>query len=93
MECEELDVLREPRLIESDPYHRGKTVDQVLREIRTEWKVVTIACSRPCAFLSPNNLCQIYPTRPNACVGMEAWDEQCQMARESVGLPPLLPSE
>jgi Fe-S-cluster containining protein len=91
VEAEELDVLREPRIIEADPHHQGKTLEQMIREIREEWKAVVIACSRPCPFLGADNLCQIYPTRPNACVGMEAGDEQCQMARVAAGLTPLEP--
>ena len=91
VEAEELDVLREPRIIDADPHHRGKTVDQMVHEIQTEWKAVILACSRPCMFLGRDNHCQIYPTRPNACVGMQAGDEQCQQARATIGLPPLPP--
>jgi Fe-S-cluster containining protein len=91
VEAEELDVLREPRIIDADSHHRGKSVEQMVHEIQTEWKAVILACSRPCMFLGEDNLCQIYPTRPNACVGMQAGDEQCQDARAANGLPPLLP--
>jgi Fe-S-cluster containining protein len=64
----------------------------VLHELQTEFgKAIIIACSRPCAFLGPDNLCSIYPTRPNCCVGMQAGDEQCQEARAALGLPPLEP--
>ena len=34
-----------------------------------------------------SNLCSIYPTSPNACVGMQAGDEQCRDARAVEGLP------
>lgn len=91
VECEDLDVLREPRLIEADPHWEGANVDRVLHELRTDMKVVIIACGRPCPFLGAENLCTIYPTRPNSCVGMEAGDEQCQEARAAEGLPPLEP--
>ena len=93
VEGEDLDVLREPRLIDVDRYHAGKSVDQVVREMREEMKIVLLACGRPCAFLGQDNICMIYPTRPNCCVGMEAGDEQCQEARAAEGLPPLLPVE
>jgi uncharacterized protein len=93
VEADDVDVLREPRLIDADPYHRGKSVAQVVDEIQTEWKAVILACCRPCPFLGMDNACTIYPTRPNDCVAMEAGDEQCQYAREAAGLPPLLPSE
>jgi len=91
IEADDLDVLREPRLIEADPHHAGKPVQQIMHEIQTEWKAVLLACGSPCAFLGADNTCTIYPTRPNACVGMQAGDEQCQNARAEQGLSPLLP--
>lgn len=92
VEIEGIDLLREPRLIESDPHWQGQNIDIVLRELQGEFgKAVIIACGRPCAFLNAENHCSIYPTRPNACVGMEAGDEQCQNARERAGLPRLEP--
>lgn len=91
VEADDLDVLREPRLIDADPHHRGKPVAQVVSEIRSEMKAVIIACGHPCFFLGPDSLCAIYQTRPNACVGMEAGDEQCQDARAAHGLPLLQP--
>jgi Fe-S-cluster containining protein len=90
VECDELDVLREPRLIDVDPHHRGKTVHQMVYEIQTEWKAVMLVIGKPCPFLAENK-CSIYPTRPNCCVGMQAGDEQCQQCRATEGLPPLLP--
>jgi Fe-S-cluster containining protein len=91
VETDDLDVLREPRLIDADPHHRGKSVAQMVLEIRTEMKAVIIACGSACPFLGTDNGCTIYPTRPNACVGMEVGDEQCQDARARQGLPPLPP--
>ncbi len=91
VEADDLDVLREPRLIDADPHHAGKSVHQIVHEIRTDMKAIILACGKPCVFLGPDNACAIYSTRPNCCVGMEAGDEQCQEARESAGLPPLLP--
>jgi Fe-S-cluster containining protein len=92
VEADELDVLREPRIIESDPHWRDRTAEAVLHELRSEFgKAVVLACSRPCTFLGSDNLCTIYPTRPNVCVGMEAGDEQCQAARLAAGLAPLAP--
>jgi len=93
VQAEELDVLREPRLIDADPHHRGKSVEQMVHEIATEWKAVMLACGSPCSFLGSDNRCTIYPTRPNDCVGMQAGDEQCQQARAAEGLPPLEPIE
>jgi Fe-S-cluster containining protein len=91
IEADDLDVLREPRLIDADRHHAGKSVDQMVHEIQTEWKAILLACGSPCLFLGTDNRCSIYPTRPNVCVGMQAGDEQCQEARAAVCLPPLLP--
>lgn len=92
VEADELDVLREPRIIEADPHYKGKTAEQVLVELQTDFgRAVILACSRPCPFLNADKQCAIYPTRPNACVGMQAGDEQCQDARAAQGLAPLLP--
>lgn len=94
VEAEELDLLREPRLIESDPHYAGKSAEEVLVQLQTDvGRAIILACSRPCTFLGSDNKCGIYPTRPNVCVGMQAGDEQCQSAREAEGLPPLLPNE
>jgi hypothetical protein len=93
VEADDIDVLREPRIIEADPHHRGTPVDQMVHAIQTEWKAVILACGRPCTFLTEANRCAIYPTRPNCCVGLQAGDEQCQESRQAAGLPPLLPVE
>lgn len=92
VEADDLDVLREPRLIDADRHHKGKTVQQMVHEIQTEWKAVMLSCGTACSFLNAANLCSIYPTRPNCCVGLQAGDEQCQMARDAEGLPPLCPA-
>jgi len=91
VEADDLDVLREPKLIDADPHHRGNTVEVVVSEIQTEWKAVILACGTPCSFLGPDKLCVIYPTRPNCCVAMQAGVDQCQDARLIAGLPPLEP--
>lgn len=91
VEADDLDVLREPRLINADPHHADKSVEQLVMEIQTDMKVILLACGSRCAFLGADNACTIYPTRPNACVGMQAGDEQCQTARAEQGLAPLLP--
>ncbi len=91
VEADDLDVLREPRLINGDPECCGKSVEQMVSEIQQHGKIVLLACGSPCSFLGTDNVCSIYPTRPNACVAMQAGDEQCQDARLAVGLAPLLP--
>ena len=91
VEADELDVMREPRLIDADRSHAGRTVLQVLQGIQDNMQCVIVACGSPCMFLGTDNACTIYPTRPNACVGMQPGDEQCQQARIDNGLPPLKP--
>ena len=91
VEADDLDVLREPRLIDVDRHHRGKSVEQMVLEIQTDMKAVILACGVSCPFLDSDNACTIYPTRPNACVGMQPGDEQCQEARAAEGLAPLEP--
>lgn len=91
VETDALDILREPRLIDADPHHRGKSVDQMVHEIENEWKAVILTGRGPCTFLDAGNCCSIYPTRPNCCVALQAGDEQCQDARAAEGLPPLEP--
>lgn len=89
VECEDLDILREPRLIDADRHHRGKTVERLLDDYGKGMAVI-IAIGKPCPFLAENQ-CSIYPTRPNCCVGLQAGDEQCQESRAAEGLPPLPP--
>ena len=92
VEADDLDVLREPRIVEADLHYSGKPVEQILVELQTDiGRAVILACGQPCAFLGQDNRCTIYPTRPNCCVGLQAGDEQCQQARADAGLSPLLP--
>jgi Fe-S-cluster containining protein len=92
VEADDLDVLREPRLIGADRHHAGKSVERMVQDIQTEMMAVILACGSQCPFLGGDNRCTIYPTRPNVCVGMQAGDEQCQEARAAEGLPPLEPT-
>ena len=94
VEADELDLIREPRLIESDPDDTAKSYDQVLADLQQGiGKVLVIACGTdfPCKFLGADDRCTIYPTRPNDCVAMQAGDEQCQVARVAAGLSRLQP--
>jgi len=92
VEADELDVLREPRLIDADPKRSGQSYDQVLADLAEPGRCLLIAVNRPCTLLDAENRCSIHPTRPNACVAMQAGDEQCRMARQSAGLPSLEPT-
>jgi len=89
VEVEDIDIIREPRLIEADRHHAGKTIEKMLDDYQ-RGMVVIISCSKPCPFLAENK-CTIYPTRPNCCVAFEAGSDDCQDCRRAEGLPPLLP--
>lgn len=93
VEADELDVLREPLLLSADSgkWCASMTPDEIRSHLEQDYACLVIAGNRPCTFLGKDNLCRIYPTRPNACVGMQAGDEQCQAARAATGLAPLLP--
>jgi Fe-S-cluster containining protein len=91
VEADDLDFEREPAIKDCDPFYRDKSVT-VTRELLSDgMRVIMLAggTDRPCSLLDCENRCTIYPTRPNSCVGMQAGDEQCQMARQSLGIPPL----
>ena len=95
VEVYDLDVLREPKLATAGirDWAALLTRKELMAELEQEGKCLTIACGedRPCVFLRQDGRCSIYPTRPNACVAMQAGDDQCQQARCAVGLPPLEP--
>lgn len=91
VEVGELDVVREPHLATAAmPLHPNQTHDTLMAELK-EGRCLVIAGVDPCKFLTTTFKCAIYPTRPNACVAMEAGDQQCQLARVSAGLCPLEP--
>ena len=93
VEADEIDLMREPRLIEAEPSLAGQPVAQVLERLQDDIGFsILVACgpNRPCPFLADKK-CSIYPTRPNVCVAMQAGDEQCQEARKATGLEPLAP--
>lgn len=88
VEANYLDVLREPRLLDADVTGRQTTITELAED---DGRCILLAASQPCGFLSPEDRCTIYPTRPNVCVEMQAGDEQCQDARCRSGLAPLEP--
>ena len=79
------DLLREPRLNE----HMTK-----LREPGIDFEIGYLNCLRngACPFLDDENRCSIYPTRPVACVVFPAGSEECQEARRTFDISPLLPT-
>lgn len=88
VEASWLDLEREPKIKDSDPFYVDKTLDETRSMLADEMRVIVMVCgsSRPCSMLGENQQCQIYPTRPNVCVAMEAGSEQCQEARQQMGL-------
>ena len=89
VEADLLDLLREPRLLKADPHRSGWSFDAAARDLEEEGRCLLVSGDTRCPFLGAESRCSIYPTRPNACVGMQAGDEQCQEVRSEVGLPPL----
>lgn len=91
VEAYDLDVLREPHLATADigEWTREMVYKDLMAELEQDGKCLVIAGSEPCKFLRESGTCTIYPTRPNACVAMQAGSEQCQEARKVEGLPPL----
>lgn len=72
IEATELDAWREPRIAAECKELKGM-----------DGPVWSIACGpeNPCPFHLRDRTCEIYPTRPNACVGFEPGGEQCREVR------------
>lgn len=93
VEADVVDLLREPRLKGADPYYSGMSSDEVLNLFMADTGraiILTCGTERPCPFLDAESKCTIYPTRPNACVAMQAGDDQCEQARIEIGLEKLM---
>jgi Fe-S-cluster containining protein len=78
------DLIREPRLAAVSKQFRtaegpcGFTVGgEDDGETLHEGVCHLLTAGKPCPMLGPNNLCTIYPTRPNCCVGFPAGGTQC----------------
>jgi len=94
VEVYDLDVLRQPKLLDShiSLWTRELTRETLMNALEEDGKCLVIAGSPyPCAFLREDNTCDIYPTRPNVCVGMQAGSEQCQESRRAEEMAPLEP--
>lgn len=84
IEISQLDVVREPRLLEHAELMDGNGAI----EYESPWqKEYMLACAKPCGLLGQDKRCGIYPTRPNVCVSFEAGGSRCQDARQAKGLP------
>ena len=89
VEADWLDLLREPRLLEADRHGAGWSFDAAAKDLEDEGRSLLIAGGTRCPFLGAESRCSIYPTRPAACVAMEAGGEQCLEVRHQARLPPL----
>lgn len=95
VEAYDLDVWREPRLATAAiaQWTRGMTLQTLMEDLEQDGKCLIIAGGADaCRFLRHDNACDIYPTRPNVCVAMQAGDDQCQQSRRAEGLPDLKPA-
>jgi Fe-S-cluster containining protein len=83
VECDAIDVLREPRIEEVAPM---KMSNHSLPVIDSCW---ILAGATGCTFLDERKRCGIYATRPSTCVGFPAGGKKCAELRTRAGLPPL----
>ena len=92
VEVDGLDTLREPRLFPAAIKEGSGWRPTTQRDLDgDEGRRLLLTCGTTCAFLSSDNRCTIYPTRPNVCVSMQAGDEGCREARRLAELEPLQP--
>lgn len=81
----EVDLLREPRLRQTMQSVRGPGLDG-------EIGYLNCLSGGGCPFLDGESRCRIYPTRPSVCVVFAPGDQECQEARQTLGLPVLEPA-
>ena len=80
------DVLREPRIDAVRPIGRRAPGLSILNAC---W--ILAGPGMPCPFLTPENRCVIYGTRPHTCVAFIAGSPKCLELRKEFGVPPLVP--
>ena len=95
IEAGAVDAMREPQLLQIEG--QPSRMEELLGEEGGFPAVVMLGCAEPCVFLELNlssgeATCMIHPTRPNECVACPAGGSQCQMARQKLGMKPLLDS-
>ena len=84
VEADAVDVLREPRIEKEYPLGKRHVRLPILEAI---WVLSTPG--GPCAFLTNEKRCSIYPTRPLSCVAFLAGSAKCQELRKDHGLSPV----
>ncbi len=86
IEIEQIDVVREPKLL---PIVRLLNPDSHRNSLWENKYILADGSAMPCGMLTDDKKCSIYPTRPNTCVGFEVGCDKCNELREDYGLPPL----
>lgn len=86
IECDALDVLREPRIHEAVPLRK---TNRSLPVIDNTW---ILYGNNGCPFLDESKRCGIYSTRPSICIGFPVGGTKCRQLRQQAGLPPLEPT-
>jgi Fe-S-cluster containining protein len=93
-----IDVLREPKLRQLQPFKAppdaGEINDDTVPKGWTDpflhGAMLMAGKTKPCPFHTGHS-CGIYPTRPEECVGFLPGSPKCQEVRKMVGLKPLAP--
>lgn len=78
----EADAAREPRIA-----LETRRLPEHLASPTQSYQLHPLPFQTACAFLKSDQLCRIYPTRPEVCRRFEAGSAQCIEARKRVGLP------
>jgi Fe-S-cluster containining protein len=81
------DAEREPRIKDE-----GRALPQYLGTPYWRYRLFPLPFHERCCFLSEDQRCTVYETRPRVCREFEAGGERCQEARRLSGLTPLLPA-
>lgn len=82
----ESDSGREPRI-----RNEGRKLAAHLATETWSYQLYPLPFHETCCFLDSNQLCVVYPNRPDVCRAFEAGSDQCQEARLRLGIPPLRP--
>lgn len=75
------DAAREPRIV-----REAREREAHLQTPEQAYQLFPLPFLEQCAFLQPDQLCQIYHTRPAVCRRFEAGSAQCIEARQRVGV-------
>ena len=81
VEADAVDVMREPRIEIERPLGKRAVSLSVLDAC---W--ILAGPGMPCAFLTKNKRCTIYPTRPQTCVAFVPGSPKCQELRLEQGM-------